>query len=349
MRSFFLFLAATCFCFRGFCQYQPTTAAEMTDFIAQVVVASEKNGDAVIHTEAGIFSIRSSHLATFTSRTLFPNHDYAIILFSDRVIPNFKFVLWRLDNGRWTRVDSADQDLAKARNISGKFVGDMEVLKVHPTVAKDYAFQLVSMSGKNETGRYGLVIQMHDAKDGSGAGGTSGTGGTSGNGGTNGGNGGTNGANGSSGTSSASNGAGGTNGSGANGNGFNGGSYNSANDMRDHFYKTRGYKWAYLKVDAQTKKTVLDGNWQTNTEEGLFIANEGKKDFQQLQPTNLASKYSINAVTVPNGIKAFNLTHSSGTVATVEVDLTKNTLTLWSKSNGKDYVIVYTLVENYYH
>ena len=90
-------------------QYQPATAAEMTNFIGEVVAASEKNGDAVIHSECGIFSIRSSHLATFTTRTLYSGHTYGIILFSDHMIPNFKLVLWRHDGSNWVRVDSSDQ------------------------------------------------------------------------------------------------------------------------------------------------------------------------------------------------------------------------------------------------
>ncbi|HLZ87524.1 MAG TPA: hypothetical protein VKQ52_09800 [Puia sp.] len=290
-----LFLLFWVCCSRtGFAQYQPATASEMTGFVGQVVQASEKNGDVVIHSECGIFSIRSTHLATFTTRMLYTGHEYTIILFSDQMIPNFKLVLWRHDASNWVRVDSSDQDLAKARHLESKFVGDMEIVKVKPFVAQEYAFQLVSMSGKNETGRYGLVIQEHETK--------------------------------------------------AN-------AYGSRPEVKsgDHFFKTQGYQWAYLKVDPVTKKNLVDGQWQTNTDEGLFMANEEKKEFQQLQPTSLASKYTINSVTTPNGITAYNLTHSSGVAATMEVDLVNKTLKIWSSANGRSYIIVYTLVDNYYH
>lgn len=294
---------------RSVAQYHPKMAADMTEFLGQVVQASEKNGDVVIHSECGIFSIRSTHLATFTTRSLNAGHNYSIIMFTDLMIPNFKLVLWRLDGNNWVRVDSSDQDAARAKNLNS--LGDMEVINVRPSVSKDYAFQLVSMSGKNETGRYGLVVQDHESKSGN------------------------NGNNGSSGNE-------GTSGTGNNGSNSAGG--RNAN----HYFKTKGYKWAYLKTDPETKKTILDGTWQTSEEEGLFVANEGKRDFRQLQPTGLASTSTINSVTTPNGITSFDLTHSSGTAVTVEVDPARQTLTIWSKSSGRDYVIVYTLTGNYY-
>jgi hypothetical protein len=311
---FALVLSGLCCHNSVFAQYQPATAAEMTDFIGSVVAASEKNGDVVIHSECGIFSIRSTHLATFTTRTLYTGHIYTVILFSDRMIPNFKLVLWRHDGANWVRVDSSDQDVAKARHLDSKLLGDMELLKVRPFEAKEYAFQLVSMSGKNETGRYGLIIQEHettkadegvvrpDSKDGSGSQGSN-------------------------------------------------GSEQGSGDMsgRDHFFKTDGYQWAYLKVDPVTHKNIVDGQWQPSKEEGLFVANLDKKDFRQLEPTSLASKYTINFVTTPNGITAFNLTHSSGVASAVEVDTVNHTLKLWSASKGRSYVIIYNLTENYYH
>jgi len=304
MKRLFLFILLTVAIWgTAMAQYQPKMAADMTDFLGQVVQASEKNGDVVIHSECGIFSIRSSHLATFTTRSLDAGHNYSIILFTDKMIPNFKLVLWRLDGGTWVRVDSSDQDLARAKNLNS--LGDMETINVRPSASKDYAFQLVSMSGKNETGRYGLVVQDHESGSGSSSGGSSG--------------------------------------------GNDGERYSPSNGKNaDHYFKTKGYKWAYLKTDPQTKKTVLDGTWQASEEEGLFVANEGKKDFRQLQPASLASTSTINSVTTPNGITAFNLTHSSGTAVTVEVDPAKQTLTIWSKSNGRDYVIVYTLTGSYY-
>ena len=270
----------------------------MTDFIGQVVVESEKKGETVIHSECGIFTIRSNRQVTFTARMLYPGHVYSVILISDRMIPDFKFVLWRREGADWVRVDSSNQDLVRTKNIQSKLLGDMEVLPVRPATAQEYAFQLVSMSDKNETGRFGLIIQEH-----------------------------------------LSNTTGATDNSGR-----------SEQGSGSRFFKTKGYEWAYLKLDATTNNMIVDGQWQQSTDQGLFTANEERKDFEQLQPTSLATKYTLNSVTTQNGIVAYNLTHiASKVAATVEVDAAKKTLKLWSKAAGRDYVIVYTLEESYYH
>lgn len=289
----------SCFAGTAFAQYQPSTAAEMTDFIGQVVQATEKKGEAVIHSECGIFTIRTNRQAMFSTRMLYPGHEYTVILLSDRMIPNFKFVLWRREGDNWVRVDSSNQNLVKAKNIQSTLLGDMETVQLQPQTSQEYAFQMVSISDKNETGHYGLIIQQRPASTTDGS--------TSG----------------------------------------NGGQSNARTG--DRFFKTRGYEWAYLKKDANSDRMLVDGEWQKSTDEGLFMANAGRSDFQQLQPTSLAAKYTLNSSKTQNGVVAYYLTHTSGIAATVEVDAARQKLTLWSKSSGRDYVIVYTVVESYDH
>ena len=321
-------------------EYHPSTAVQMNEYLQQVVDLSEKDNWSVIRAECGIFSIRSQ-VIDYGTRILYPGHVYTIKVFTDKMIPDFKLVVWRAnDANQYERLDSSDFNELRLKNITTDFLGDMEIVTVTPSVAREYAYQIVSMTGRNKTGHYGLVIQEKEVTQGS-------TGQNSSGGATdrssayrpvtrhsgyqsaarNGGSQGSNRAA-DQGTDQGAN------------QGTNQGSGSTANNQ--HYVRTGSYEWAYLKENTFTHREVVDGNWQQASVKGLFAINEVQRTIEQLEPANLKASYRINNVSTQGKVITYQTTHvASGTSANITVDLNTSMLMIRSLSNRRPYLIKY--------
>ena len=301
-------------------EYHPSTAVQMNEYLQQVVDLSEKDNWSVIRAECGIFSIRSQ-VIDYGTRILYPGHVYTIKVFTDKMIPDFKLVVWRAnDANQYERLDSSDYNELKSKNITTDFLGDMEIVTVTPGVAREYAYQIVSMTGRNKTGHYGLVIQEKEVTQGSTGQNSSG---------------------GATDRSSAYRPA--TRHSGYQSAGRNGGSQGSGSTANNqHYVRTGSYEWAYLKENLFNHREVVDGNWQQASVKGLFAINEVQRTIEQLEPANLKASYRINNVSTQGKVITYQTTHvASGTSANITVDLNASMLMIRSLSNRRPYLIKY--------
>jgi hypothetical protein len=291
--------------------YHPSTAVEMNEYLQQVVENSEKDNWSVIRAECGIFSVRSE-VIDYGTRILYPGHVYTIKVFTDEMISDFKLVVWRAnDANQYERFDSSDYNELRLKNITTNFLGDMEIVTVTPSVAREYAYQIVSMTGRNRTGHYGLVIQEKEVSQGS------------------------SGQNSSS-QNSSSRAADRSN------------AYrpvtrkNESTVNSQHYIRTGSYEWAYLKQNLFTHREVAESNWQQASVKGLFAVNEVQRTIEQLEPANLKATYRINNVSRQGRVVTYEATHvASGTLASITVDLSNSMLMIRSISNRKPYLIRY--------
>jgi hypothetical protein len=304
--------------------YHPATAMEMNDYLQQVVESSETEYKMpVIRAECGIFSMRD--VVDYSTRTLYPGHQYIIKLFTDRMIPDVRLVLWQLNtaNNKYVRIDSSEKNELPVRNIKSDLLGSMVEVTVTPAAAAEYSFQIVSTSDRNRTGRFGVIIQQTDVPQNS-----------------------------NKSSQNSGTGSGGyrpvtrnneyrsTNRSGSDqgSNEHNGGATTSS----QVYIRTGSYEWVYLKENFFTHHETPDGSWQTQSVKGLFAVNIPMKTIEQLEPANLKGTFRINNVNTQGKVITYQTTHeTSGVSATIIVDLAASTLKIRSVSNNRPYMIVY--------
>lgn len=133
------------------------SASWLNSILKYAVSDAEKEKSYVVHAETGICTINKSNNRDYTSRTLFQGTTYLIRTFTDTRIEDFKLRVWKWANGQWERYDSSNVNNKRSLNIKG--LGDKEAIKIAPAADGDYAFELVSNSAANKTGRYAIMIE----------------------------------------------------------------------------------------------------------------------------------------------------------------------------------------------
>ncbi|MBS1659880.1 MAG: hypothetical protein JST68_02385 [Bacteroidetes bacterium] len=137
---------------------QDLNSASWLNSVLEIAVQNaEKEKAYVVHAETGIFTINKSSFSDYTSRTLFQGTTYTVTIFTDPRIEDFKLLVWKMVDNKWQRYDSINTSNRYSLNIKG--IGDRERIKVNPPADGQYAFELISASSVNKTGRYAVMVE----------------------------------------------------------------------------------------------------------------------------------------------------------------------------------------------
>jgi hypothetical protein len=306
----------------GFAQQasDPNSASFLNDVLRLAVEKMEKRNENIVHAESGIFTINKNLVSDYTSRRLYPGNTYTIVVFTDTRIQDFKLLVWKSNEKKeWVRYDSVNEsDHAKMTTES---IGDKETIHLAPAEERDYAFQLISNSNANKTGRYGVVIiaEVPGAKNTT-SGNGDGSGGT--------------GASGSGTTNDGANVSGGR--TGVNGGTASGGASNTG--KLKTFLSCDYYSFAYLKKGVNDK-WVLDGDWSRTDESSLFVLNPEETIFEHTTPT-IKSSYYVQSKKNEGKVYNYEVKSDVGNSYTFEVDLEQNKIDIVGKTDKGRWFIV---------
>lgn len=305
---------------RGVFAQDFNSASFMNDVLKYRIRDLEKKDDNIVHAETGIFTIKKGVASDYTARRLYPGNVYTIEVFTDPRIQDFKLLVWRSVDGQWQRYDSVNESNRTRLNVQS--IGDRETISITPSEEREYAFQLISASYANTTGRYAVWIRATKSGSSSSGSGSSGSGGYSG---------------GSGSSGSGGSGAGGySSGSGSSGSSSGGSGSGSSSDKKS--YLSCDYSsLAWFKKDANDK-WVLDGDWTRTDEASMFVVNPAWTVFEHTTPA-MKSTYYVQSSKKDGDVYSYEVKSDVGNNYTFQVDLKNSKMDIIGKnSEGRWFV-----------
>lgn len=281
---------------------QDLNSASWLNSVLEIAVRNaEKEKAYVVHAETGIFTINKSSFSDYMSRNLFNGTTYTVTVFTDPRIIDFKLLVWKMVDGKWQRYDSSNISNKNILNING--IGDRERIKVNPPSDGQYAFELISASYTNKTGRYAVMIEAV----------SNGTSGSNNNGATGAGNG----------TSSN--------------NKNNGGSGNTTAKTGKFFASTDTLYSANLKID-NNNKFQTDGEWSYNPLHTLFEINPAGTVITHTTP-EMTSSYFVQSKSNDGVVFTYEVKSDAGNSYTFKLDTQGYMLNIYGKTaNGQWFI-----------
>jgi hypothetical protein len=277
------------------------SASWLNNVLEYAVRNAEKEKNYVVHSETGIFTINKSSSSDYTSRTLFQGTSYVVTIFTDPRIADFKLLVWKMVNGEWQRYDSSNTTNKSILNTNG--LGDREFIKLSPPADGEFAFQLVSASSANKTGRYAVMIEAASISTGTGT--ATGTG-----------------------TGSTSN-------TGTTGTGTNSGS--TTGTTGKFFVSCDTVYDANLKV-GKDNKWEADGQWTYTRLSTLFEINPAGTVITHTTP-DMTSSYFVQSKSNDGTVFTYEVKSDAGNTYTFKLDTKGYMLNIYGKtSSGQWYV-----------